>query len=261
MVLALAAVVLALAGPAASHKYFYSGTCPPLQGFKDFDMAKFLGDWYVNQQTSSSARCLVNNYALNPDKLGTFKLEQSSVHQVLGLASKDGRWRYYGEVGPRENATGKGDLQVKYSLNPGTAKYTVLATDYDNYASIVSCQDLPIGYRISASILSRKRVLDAKQLDQARSVLSKNGMEVDILSALPQGEAECQPPKPGEGFHGAVQRAGDVINQGVQAVKDGAIKLYNKVRGQGSAESMEAANPNGNYTTVLGVNKDAEWLP
>ena len=66
---------------------------------------------------------------------------------------------------------------------------------------------------------------------QARDTLAKAGMETETLSTLQQGEEECRPPKPGEGFHGAVQRAGDVINQGVQAVKGGAIKLYNKVSG------------------------------
>lgn len=66
---------------------------------------------------------------------------------------------------------------------------------------------------------------------QAREVLSKNGMETESLTVLQQGEEDCKPPTPGEGFHGAVQRAGDVINQGVQAVKDGAVKLYNKVGG------------------------------
>lgn len=55
------------------------------------------------------------------------------------------------------------------SKDPGTAKYTILATDYDNYASIVSCQDLPIGYRISSSILSRKRTLEPKLLEQVLS--------------------------------------------------------------------------------------------
>ena len=81
---------------------------------------QFLGDWFVYQKTSSSAKCLVNNYALDSERLGVFKLEQSSVHAVLGLTSRDGRWRYNGELTLRENATSKADLQVKYSLS----KYT-----------------------------------------------------------------------------------------------------------------------------------------
>lgn len=78
---------------------------------------QFIGDWFVYQKTSSSAKCLVNNYALDSEQPGVFKLEQSSVHQVLGLTSRDGRWRYNGELTLRENATSKADLQVKYSLS------------------------------------------------------------------------------------------------------------------------------------------------
>ncbi|KAJ1523856.1 hypothetical protein ONE63_010412 [Megalurothrips usitatus] len=248
--------VLALAALAAAHKY-HTGSCPTYTPLKDFDMNKFLGDWYVYQKTDSSDKCLVNNYALDPEKPGVYKLEQSSVHPVLGLTSRDGRWRYNGELSLRPNATSKADLQVKYSLNPGTAVYAILLTDYDNFAAVVSCQDLPIGYRVSATVLSRKPTLDAKLAEKAREALAKNNMETESLSVLVQGEADCKPPNPGEGFHGAVHRAGDAINQGVQAVKDGAIKLYNKVRGNGSAESMEGVV--GNYT--VGSDKDAEWLP
>lgn len=249
--------LLAVAGLATGHKY-HGGACPTYTPMENFDMYKFLGDWFVYQKTSSSAKCLVNNYAVDGTQPGVFRLEQSSVHAVLGLTSRDGRWRYNGEVTLRENATSKADLQVKYSLNPGSAAYTVLLSDYDNFASIVSCQDLPVGHRVSASILSRQRVLPEKYVQKAREILTKNGMETESLSTLEQGEEECRPPKAGEGFHGAVQRAGDVLNQGVQAVKEGAIKLYNKVRGQnGSAESMESSN--GNYT--VNSDKDAEWLP
>jgi len=253
------ALVCALVAAAAGHTY-HTGSCPAYVAQKDFDMSKFLGDWFVYQKTSSSAKCLVNNYALDAERPGVYRLEQSSAHAVLGLTSRDGRWRYNGELTLRENATSKADLQVKYSLNPGSAAYTVLLTDYDNYAAIVSCQDLPIGYRVSATVLSRKRTLDNRLAEKAREALAKNGMETESLTVLQQGEEECAPPKPGEGFHGAVHRAGDVINQGVQAVKDGAVKLFNKVRGQnGSAESMEANNIN--YTINLGADKDAEWLP
>lgn len=53
--------------------------------------------------------------------------------------------------------------------DPGSAAYTVLLTDYDNYAAIVSCQDLPIGYRVSATVLSRKRTLDNRLAEKVRT--------------------------------------------------------------------------------------------
>lgn len=75
-------------------------------------------------------------------------------------------------------------------------------------------------------------------------------METESLSTLQQGEEECRPPKADEGFHGAVQRAGDVLNQGVQAVKDGAIKLYNKVRGTGETRVTSPAYALDNVLSV-----------
>lgn len=50
--LALAVVLLGVAGPAASHKYFYSGDCPQLEALKDFDMAK------VCPMAHMAARCV-----------------------------------------------------------------------------------------------------------------------------------------------------------------------------------------------------------
>ncbi len=42
----------------------------------------------------------------------------------------------------------------------GKADYVVFATDYENYGAVYTCQRILFGHRRSASILSRRPVLD-----------------------------------------------------------------------------------------------------
>ncbi|KAF4521224.1 hypothetical protein B566_EDAN005435 [Ephemera danica] len=252
-------LVAAFAYSANAHSY-HLGSCPTVEPMAGFDLTKFFGTWYVIQKTSTASPCLVYNLTRTTD--GELRLEQASEHFLLGLGNVDHVYRYTGVLTqPDRNQPAK--MRIRFPLSvAGDAAYTIMMTDYENYAGVFTCQKMTFANRQSASILSRRPTLDKMYIDKIRTKLSSFGVDPHDLSIIRQ--TECRPPTAEEtGLNinidettftansaaNVVRKAGEKIGDGIETVASGATNLYNRVRGNrdGASSNIEDA--------------DAEWLP
>ncbi|XP_023944006.1 apolipoprotein D [Bicyclus anynana] len=259
-------VLLAVCGSAYSHTY-HLGACPIVEPMPGFDMNQMLGVWYVIQKTSTASHCITYNFT-RTDEPGVYELEQVSQHFILGLTPLEHDYRYTGVLTvPDQSVPAR--MKVRFPLSvAGSASYTVMATDYNTYAAVFTCQKLTFAHRRSATILSRTKELDKMYVDKMRTKLASFGVDPYDLSIISQ--SEC--PKHPNGTEGvninidpntfsahnigeAVRKTGGVIADGVEYVVDAGKKVYHKVASSKEDLTETPSNPIRNY------DNDAEWLP
>ena len=169
----------------------------------------------------------------------------------------------------------------------GTASYTVFSTDYENYCAIFTCQKLPVGHRLSISILSKKRTLDKTYMDKvtgpsrpSRSVVTHGVIIRQVLQQIASygvdpydlsiiRQRDCPDIYKGAGHSisidddtftskslaGVVKKAGEKLGDGIEYVAEGGKKLYNRLLG----DDDEATNEHTRGKTI--AEEDSEWLP
>ncbi|XP_034827951.1 apolipoprotein D-like [Maniola hyperantus] len=260
-------VLLAICGSVFSHTY-HLGACPIVEPMPGFDMNQLLGVWYVIQKTSTASHCITYNFT-RTDEPGQYELEQVSQHFLLGLTPLEHDYRYTGILTVPDPAV-PARMKVRFPLSvAGSASYTILATDYNTYAAVFTCQKMTnIAHRRSATILSRTKELDKMYLDKMRTKLSSFGVDPYDLSIISQ--SDC--PKHPNGTEGvninidphtfsthnigeAVRKTGGVIADGVEYVVDAGKKVYHKVASSKEDLTESPSKP------IRNLNDDAEWLP
>ncbi|KAF5284620.1 hypothetical protein FQA39_LY16978 [Lamprigera yunnana] len=169
------------------------GDCLNVKAQANFDMKRMLGTWYVTHITATSKRCFT--YTINT-KLGNEKkyllfetFSRSPLEKYLGFRSDRRR------IGTLyvANVTQPAIMEYKAPSEIWKYKFTVLDTDYSNYAVAYSCKKISFGlHRWAAMILSRKRSLNHKYfemaidklaryyLDASLSFVNQHNCEVDI---------------------------------------------------------------------------------
>ncbi|XP_071450534.1 apolipoprotein D-like [Hetaerina americana] len=239
---------------------YHLGSCPQAEAMQNFQMNKFLGKWYVIQKTSTASKCIFYNFTLGEEP-GEYRIVQASEHFLLGLTNVDHAYVYTGAL-RMKNHSNPADMIVRFPLSvAGTASYKVVVTDYDNFATIFTCQKLAFANRQSASILSRTPILDKMYIDKARSRLNTIGVDPHDLSIIDQ--TNCRVNTTGDGVKinidedtltpgsvaGVIRRAGDAIGDGVEAAAHGAKKVYHTLASSTSDQTRNSPDA------------DAEWLP
>ncbi|XP_015784418.1 apolipoprotein D [Tetranychus urticae] len=166
-----------------SCEIFDIGTCPTPTTFSPSDAAKFYGKWYeiarVESGTEKGLRCVTFDIASNASYLSGHPVTQT------GFDDKNNEYIYIGNLQMWDDQTvfeyGNFDI-LDIDLAYG---YTVVDTDYDNYAIVLGCSELPpFGYwfpfllvRIRVAwILSRTPTLDAELQSKLVDLLAKNGV-------------------------------------------------------------------------------------
>ncbi|XP_032527239.2 apolipoprotein D-like [Danaus plexippus] len=260
-------LLLALCGSAISHTY-HLGACPVVEPMPGFDMNQMLGVWYVIQKTSTASHCITYNFT-RTDEPGRYELEQLSQHFILGLTPLNHDYRYTGILTVPDPAV-PARMKVNFPLSvAGSASYTIMATDYTNYAAIFTCQKLAFAHRRSATILSRHKELDKMYVDKMRAKLSSFGVDPYDLSIISQTECPKHPNGTSNGVNinidpetfsshnigEAVRKTGTVIADGVEYVVDAGKKVYNKVTSSKEDLTESPDKP------VRSLKDDAEWLP
>ncbi|XP_046405552.1 apolipoprotein D-like [Ischnura elegans] len=253
-------VLFAVLHTAWSHTY-HLGSCPQIEAMPNFQMNKFLGKWYVIQKTSTASKCIYYNFTTGEEP-GEYRVIQASEHFLLGLTNVDHAYVYTGAL-RMKNHTNPADMTVRFPLSvAGSASYKIIATDYDNFATVFTCQRLAFAHRQSTSILSRTPVLDRMYIDKARTRLNTLGIDPHDLSIIEQ--SNCRVNASGDGVKinidedtltpgsvaGVVRRAGDVLGDGIEAAAMGAKKVYHTLASS-TAENERISSPD----------SDAEWLP
>ncbi|XP_013147124.1 PREDICTED: apolipoprotein D-like [Papilio polytes] len=267
-------LLLAFIGSAIGHTY-HLGACPIVEPMSGFDMNKMLGLWYVAQKTSTASHCITYNFTRTPEP-GTFELEQVSQHFILGLTPLDHDYRYKGVLTVPDPAV-PARMKVRFPLSvAGSASYTILATDYDQYAAIFTCQKLAFAHRRSATILSRTKELDKIFIDKMRLKLASFGVDPYDLSIISQSNCPGRPNGATEGVdininpntfstHNigeVVRKTGGVIADGVEYVVEAGKKVYHKVT-DSKEDLTETPNTHLASPNRLSAkpDDDAEWLP
>ncbi|XP_043516016.1 apolipoprotein D-like [Frieseomelitta varia] len=147
------------------------GFCPDYIPMANFDMNKFLGIWFEAERyfqlTEVVSRCVMVNYSLGSD--GKFRVTNEVTNRFTGIKRV-----LEGEIKKAASKAEEGKLTVKYSLplSPET-KYSVLETDYDNYAVLWSCSGIGPFRTQNAWVMTRERQAPGTVLQKAYAVLDK----------------------------------------------------------------------------------------
>ncbi|XP_050735599.1 apolipoprotein D-like isoform X1 [Eriocheir sinensis] len=184
-VVAVTVVVVTLVATAVGHDWGW-GNCPSAKAFSSLDVDKFLGLWYVIQQTDTTSSCLTMNYTrVSPTQLRAAKSRQLLVLDSLSIEHTNSYTAKL-DIPDFDNA---GAMRVKWPLNlAGKADYTVLDTDYDTYAVVYECQKVAsFLHRKSTAILSRTPTLSQDIISKERQLISSKGIPTNDLDSIDHG--------------------------------------------------------------------------
>jgi len=259
------------------------GSCPKVEPLKDFNMEKFMGEWYVIQKFATSSSCMKYNFTQGSD--GKMRLIQTRQHFILDTIGVDHTYTYTGVLSvPDTDKASR--MRVKFPLNiAGEADFVVFMTDYENYAGIFTCQKILFGHTKSASILSRKPTLDKVIINQLRQKLEEEGVDPDDFSIVDQANCRSQEDtslnvkiddktfsaknvagvvkKIGGAVGSGLEKAGDVLGSGISKAADVTGDI---VETFGDKENQKVAPTSTKDLNELLKNakveeNDAEWLP
>ncbi|XP_058449438.1 apolipoprotein D-like [Malaya genurostris] len=151
------------------------GACPVHCPIEKFNRTKFLGTWYEAERyftvSEVATKCVSATYELqSDDKIVVKNALTNSFNNVERTIS--------GILAPPGRA-GDGQYTIMYqsfSVNYN-ASVLVLGTDYTTYAVLYSCSNVgPFGHTVSAWLMTRERVPQAKTMFRAYEVLNKFGI-------------------------------------------------------------------------------------
>jgi len=151
------------------------GACPQFIPMPEFDWEKFSnGTWYPVAKTSTSGRCLTENFVKNENGFKSLKqTSQSPVARSLGLNEET---ELIGRLSQPEVMTRPSNMIIEFPLNMlGASSFVVVMTDYSQSALTCTCQDAGfLGLyvnRRSCSVLQRQPQLDQQLLDEALKLM------------------------------------------------------------------------------------------
>ncbi|KAL3286332.1 hypothetical protein HHI36_000840 [Cryptolaemus montrouzieri] len=161
------------------------GKCPTISSVQqNFDLNRYLGKWYEAEKYfmifEAGGKCNSANYSLNEN--GTVKVLNEEI-DILGKQSS-----IVGVARPA-GAADEAKFLVSfpsYPVQTGEAPYWVLETDYDNYAVVWSCTELPIISTRFAWILTRERNPSTDVVQKAYAVFDRLNLDKTQLQKTDQ---------------------------------------------------------------------------
>jgi len=159
-----------------------SGQCPPLKPKKNFNINKFLGDWYVIRRDRTEADCIRQNVTTDGKKYYLTEIREPLARGVF-LTRKN-------EIRTDNKRQSRLYLGTPYGQ---TQPLLVLMTDYDNYAVTYSCIRGTFGHIETVSIMSRKKTLSPNIESKIYRYIRKMGLSTKQLLAI--NHDECEEPE------------------------------------------------------------------
>jgi len=141
----------------AAHQFKF-GSCKTPKPVANFDPVKFNGTWFVHKKIATTSSCLAVVFNWDDEK-NEFEVQEMRVPAVGSALPVDLTITNVGRLTPV--STNSGTMKLVWEgvvANLLPYKYTVGATDYDNYALDVECQNLmSIAKRVSGSVMTRSQ--------------------------------------------------------------------------------------------------------
>uniref|UniRef100_A0A8D8PMK5 Apolipoprotein D n=1 Tax=Cacopsylla melanoneura TaxID=428564 RepID=A0A8D8PMK5_9HEMI len=200
------------------------GGCPDFVAMPDFDMTKFLGTWYETERYvnifEAGSRCVKTNYTKAVD--GRFLVASEIMNRFTGVKRV-----LEGEIKLIVKGT-KSELNVRYPNLPipYDTQYTVLDTNYDEYAVVWACSSLGIVNTQNAWILTREKLPSGTSLQKAYGVLDKYKLSRYFFSKTDQND--CHIAEAANDANNAVDGnetdGNDAVEQTADGVTDGVYK-------------------------------------
>ncbi|XP_055836708.1 apolipoprotein D [Episyrphus balteatus] len=173
------------------------GRCPKYPSMPKFNMTRALGQWFEVERsfylpeiasgcTTLTFQPAISNREDDPSLNSVYKLEVAikTVNRLTGNPSVN-----LGYATPESRKSSIMDFKfntrfpdVIARLLPGSGKYQVLYTDYENFAILWSCSSLgSIGYSDQIWIFGRERDFPAEIRVKIYDALKKLSLEPDRL--------------------------------------------------------------------------------
>lgn len=181
-VVGVAVMMVMVVSTVAGHDWGW-GSCPSIKTFPNLDVEKFLGLWYVIQQTDTTSSCLTMDYSRSsPTQLRATKSRQLLVLDSFSIEHTNS----YTAKLDMPDLDNPAAMRVKWPLNlAGKADYRVVDTDYDNYAVVFECQKFAnFLHRKSTAILARSPSLSNEIISEERKALNDMGISTGDLDAI-----------------------------------------------------------------------------
>ena len=150
-------------------------------------MNRFLGTWYEAERyftvSEVGSRCVTTNYLSTPE--GRIIVSNEIINSLTGYKRvMEGSLQMSGREG-------EGRILVKYSSRPipYDSEYTILDTDYDNYAVMWSCSGIGPVHTQNTWLYTRERIPSLSVMQSAYSVLEK--FRISRTFFVKSDQADC----------------------------------------------------------------------
>ncbi|CAH2233437.1 apolipoprotein D-like [Pararge aegeria] len=147
------------------------GWCPDYQPMANFNVNRFLGTWYEAERfftvSELGSRCVTTKYESTPE--GRILVNNEITNALTGMK------RVMGGSLQMIGREGEGRLIIKYATLPNSYdnEYSILDTDYENFAVMWSCSGIGPVHIQNAWILTRDRLAPPLVMQYAYSVLDR----------------------------------------------------------------------------------------
>ncbi|NP_001140192.1 32 kDa apolipoprotein precursor [Bombyx mori] len=163
------------------------GWCPDFQSMANFNMNRFLGTWYEAERfftvSELGSRCVTTNYVSTPE--GRIIVSNEIVNSLTGMKRlMEGSLQMIGREG-------EGRFMIKYSSLPlpYESEFSILDTDYDNYAVMWSCSGIGPVHTQNTWLLTRERLPSLMAMQNAYAVLDR--FKISRTFFVKTNQADC----------------------------------------------------------------------
>ncbi|XP_030384474.1 apolipoprotein D [Scaptodrosophila lebanonensis] len=169
--------LLVFVAPTALAQVPFPGQCPEVKVMDTFDLEAYLGIWYENAKYPFAfdigKKCIYANYTLIDGS--TVGVVNAAINRFTGQPSS---------VTGTAKVIAPAQLAVTFSKNQvaNRPNYLVLGTDYESYAVVYSCTNLPpLAHLKIVWILTRERKPSPDTVATAKEVLDNNQISRKFL--------------------------------------------------------------------------------